>query len=309
VKKDQPDEKPPPNSSPSVCYLGEEKTNELCLPLFSDQEIADPNDEFVYKNPYTFQGFPEELPKEQYRVPFAFVDLNREDPSLRLAPFFKLEEVMASRKGRYGLYSPKVIEHLQAIREAAGAPVHMNSGYRSPAYNSATPGSAKWSRHQYGDAVDFESPGVSLFKLAELCEKRNASFILVYTTHVHCDWRMEPLPEEYFGKGPSDDVIPPASMRKTMEAYVSSLEEKTRIRLEKGALKQGSMTQWVVSFPEILHEDHGELLVQWRWEAPSGLRETRRSQKLSLSLKERGIYRLEVVVGGLLKSQKRFFVQ
>lgn len=48
---------------------------------------------------------------------------------------------------------------LELVRDACGgAPVHISSGYRSPALNAAIPGSAKASAHMDGRAADFTVP-------------------------------------------------------------------------------------------------------------------------------------------------------
>jgi zinc D-Ala-D-Ala carboxypeptidase len=48
---------------------------------------------------------------------------------------------------------------LQPIRDHLGRPVHVNSGFRCPARNAATPGSSATSQHMYGEAADICVPG------------------------------------------------------------------------------------------------------------------------------------------------------
>jgi zinc D-Ala-D-Ala carboxypeptidase len=43
---------------------------------------------------------------------------------------------------------------LDPIRDHAGRPIRINSGYRSPPLNSATPGASKTSQHTRGEAAD-----------------------------------------------------------------------------------------------------------------------------------------------------------
>jgi len=54
---------------------------------------------------------------------------------------------------------------LQPVRDHYGRGVHVNSGYRSPAVNSAARGSAS-SEHVKGMAADIEIPGISNADLA-----------------------------------------------------------------------------------------------------------------------------------------------
>ena len=55
---------------------------------------------------------------------------------------------------------------LQPVRDHFGIPFSPNSGYRSPALNAALGGSSN-SQHMFGQAADFEVPGISNFDLAE----------------------------------------------------------------------------------------------------------------------------------------------
>lgn len=59
---------------------------------------------------------------------------------------------------------------LQPIRDHVGRPVKVNSGYRSPAKNAATPGSSSTSQHMYGEAADIAIPGYSDAQLADLAD-------------------------------------------------------------------------------------------------------------------------------------------
>lgn len=85
-----------------------------------------------------------------------------------LSPHFTLDELTASetaaRRGIDNDPPPGVVERLkhtaiglEAIRTRLGAPLHVSSGYRSPALNAAVGGSRN-SAHVDGDAVDFICP-------------------------------------------------------------------------------------------------------------------------------------------------------
>jgi hypothetical protein len=51
-------------------------------------------------------------------------------------------------------------ELLEVIRTHFGRPLKVNSGFRGPAVNAATPGSSKTSQHMRGEAADITIPGV-----------------------------------------------------------------------------------------------------------------------------------------------------
>ncbi len=88
--------------------------------------------------------------------------------------FQPAELIRTSRRGfeaaqAAGLTDPKVGPALAAlastildpIRDHVGRPIRVNSGYRSPALNAATPGASKTSQHVLGQAADIAIVGGS----------------------------------------------------------------------------------------------------------------------------------------------------
>jgi hypothetical protein len=91
------------------------------------------------------------------------------------------ELIRTSRRGfeaaqAAGLTDPKVAPSLLAlattildpIRDHVGRPVRINSGYRSPALNAATPGASSTSQHVRGEAADLVIVGGSEADLWDL---------------------------------------------------------------------------------------------------------------------------------------------
>jgi hypothetical protein len=154
----------------------------VCLPL------AFPGNPSGYSYPAPLNG--------NYRAPIAYLDLNAIDPATMLAPNFKLSELAQSHKGRYAVVQPHAVKRVQAIRDQAGA-LKVNSGYRSPSYNSGVGGAPK-SRHMYGDGFDIDPVGISVNALEPICTN-NAGTLIEYTSHVHCDWRNEAQDAKFFG--------------------------------------------------------------------------------------------------------------
>ena len=65
----------------------------------------------------------------------------------------------------------ELVELLQKIRDHFGKPVHINSAYRTAAYNlSKKVGGAKFSQHQYGKAADICIQGTSIYVVAAYVE-------------------------------------------------------------------------------------------------------------------------------------------
>ena len=73
----------------------------------------------------------------------ALQDRNREEAQVYIAQLTLLAEL------------------LEAIRAHFGRPLKINSGFRGPAVNAATPGSSKTSQHMRGEAADITIPGSS----------------------------------------------------------------------------------------------------------------------------------------------------
>lgn len=133
----------------------------------------------------------------QYAAPLRFVDLSIANPGLALAPNFVLSEFMQEWKGRYAIYQPHVVDYLQDIRNSIGGSLIINSGYRSVAYNASV-GGATNSRHMYGDAADVATSAASFQAVSDLCYQLGAGYVDIYTGHVHCDWRNDPLEPVFF---------------------------------------------------------------------------------------------------------------
>jgi hypothetical protein len=169
-----------------VCYPGQTGDFTTCLPLHAFDPLP-----AGYEYPGPLNGDP------NYRPPVALLDLQEVDPGTWLAPNFQLGEIAQLAKGRYAVVQVHAIVSLQALRNQVGA-LGVNSGYRSPAYNASIPGSATYSRHMYGDAYDLNPLAASLATLENACTAAGG-MLVEYTSHVHCDFRFDPVDEEFYG--------------------------------------------------------------------------------------------------------------
>jgi len=90
---------------------------------------------------------------------------------MNLSPHFTLEEM--TRTGQTSLQAKnreeaqaflpaltELAQLLEVVRAHFGKPLKINSAFRGPAVNAATPGSSKTSQHMKGEAADIEIPGV-----------------------------------------------------------------------------------------------------------------------------------------------------
>jgi Peptidase M15 len=103
------------------------------------------------------------------------IPLDKETPEQpEAAPVFKVskEELLMGRDKTYALeYTQQISENLDRllvpinkIRDAYGKPMKVNSGWRPPEINAATPGSAPHSKHMEGLAVDIADPDNALMQ-------------------------------------------------------------------------------------------------------------------------------------------------
>lgn len=90
-------------------------------------------------------------------------------------------------------------EMLELVRQEFGKAIHINSGYRSPAFNKALPGTAKKSQHTLGRAADIVVAGVAapVVHAGVLRLIRSGKLPLVkglgaYATFTHIDIRVDP---------------------------------------------------------------------------------------------------------------------
>lgn len=182
-------EKDVDRSTSLACYLN------ACFETTHINQAIEQSSDYVYPSA---AEFPNPKMRPQYRPPFALLDLNIISKNTKLSENFSAGEFVSAQKGRFALFSSHVLTQMQFIRNLVKRAVRITSGYRSPGYNRKIDGSARWSRHTYGDAVDFSIPGLSIQELQPLCEEFQASFTLLYERHIHCDWRTQTLDPAFY---------------------------------------------------------------------------------------------------------------
>lgn len=171
-----------------VCYLGLDRSGTTCVPVVPDDGTF--GADYDYPAPYDGSA--------TYAAPVRYLDLNALEPSLDVAPNFVLEELAAAYKGRWAVVQPRLVAHLQGLRDTIGGPLTVTSGYRNPAYNASV-GGVTYSRHQYGDGADLEAGGYSVEGLGDLCYDEDADYVGLYEDgHTHCDWRDETPDPAFF---------------------------------------------------------------------------------------------------------------
>ena len=93
----------------------------------------------------------------------------RKDGAKQLSPAFRVREVRCRDGTDAVLIDEELVVVLQCIREHFGRPVHITSGYRTAAHNTAVGGS-KSSQHLLGRAADLWVEGTTVEAVAAYAE-------------------------------------------------------------------------------------------------------------------------------------------
>ena len=102
------------------------------------------------------------------------VDINayslKKDGEKKLSSNFKVKEFACKDGSDAVLVAPRLVMVLQSIRSHFGAPITINSAYRTPQYNQKVGGAAQ-SQHCYGTAADITVKGVDVETVAAYARK------------------------------------------------------------------------------------------------------------------------------------------
>jgi hypothetical protein len=175
----------PPGVPGQACYPGIAGDWSTCLPVVTFASFPS-----GYEYASGFGGNP------NYRPPIALVDLEAVNLNTKVSASFTLGEIAQLHKGRYAIVQPHAIASLQELRDRVGT-LTVNSGYRSPAYNKSV-GGASFSRHMYGDGFDVKPTQSTLAQTESACTSIGGKLVK-YTSHVHCDFRYDPVDSTFFG--------------------------------------------------------------------------------------------------------------
>ncbi|MGE0762351.1 MAG: D-Ala-D-Ala carboxypeptidase family metallohydrolase [Bdellovibrionales bacterium] len=284
-----------PNSRPAAaCYPG--VTQAVCYNTLELSKLPEQTALYKYPNPYTDPSFPQSFNKTQYLPPDRLLDLRLISVNQLLAPHFVRSEIMqdGASRGYYGLFSVATLDRLEKLRSTLNKPMLITSGYRSPGHNAKLAGSAKWSRHTYGDAVDFKVAGTSYKTLAEQCLKHGASFYQLYTDHIHCDWR-----------GLNSDKAFYPHQDETQNITAAAVQNEGRI-LARVMVQEAELPSLVLE-TLVPKEDEGELLHEWQVMDQGGAVQTSQESLFRLAAVP-GTYQILVRVGGSVVLQREITI-
>lgn len=115
----------------------------------------------------------------------------------KISEHFKVSEFRCKDGTEEFLYAPELFYILEKIREHFNSPVIIDSGYRTPAWNTKVNGAGN-SYHCKGMAADIKVKGHTSKEVAEYASEimKNQGGVIRYTNFVHVDVR-----EGYYRKG------------------------------------------------------------------------------------------------------------
>lgn len=106
-------------------------------------------------------------------------------PNFRLSEFIRNEDPMPDETVLENILM--LANRLQVIRDLFGAPIKINSGYRTPEHNKAVGGKSK-SLHLYGMAADIEIKGIGAREVQKRLKNWSGG-MGSYETFTHLDIR------------------------------------------------------------------------------------------------------------------------
>lgn len=104
---------------------------------------------------------------------------------------FKLREFKCEDNSRVVILNNELVAVLETARRYFGAAIHVNSGYRTVAYNSTLKNASPKSQHTHGNAADIVVYGVKPIVVYNYFNKTypNKYGVGIYNTFVHIDVR------------------------------------------------------------------------------------------------------------------------
>jgi len=108
--------------------------------------------------------------------------------SKMLSEHFSAAEFMCHDGSSHAI-NPILLKKLEALRTRVKVSVHIDCGYRSPAYNATLKGAAKHSQHMLGNAADIKVAGFTPKQIYDLAIELGFTGIGLYDTFTHVDVR------------------------------------------------------------------------------------------------------------------------
>ena len=101
---------------------------------------------------------------------------------------FNISEFRSKDGDRLVVVGRELVEKLDELRRQIGKPIHITSGFRTRAHNTAV-GGATNSRHLDGSAADITAEGITPEQMAQIAEVVGFRGIGIYSNFTHVDTR------------------------------------------------------------------------------------------------------------------------
>lgn len=168
-----------PNKTPSVLVPTSELTIQVPQPSINRGEGIERGKNFPSEN------------LEKYAVKSIQYSLSKDGD--KQFPNFKVSEFACKDGSDVILINPYLIEVLEKIRNHFGKNIRINSGYRTPSYNSGlrskSKNVAKTSQHMFGNAADITISGVTPKEIYNFVNSFHEGGLGLYRNFVHVDVR------------------------------------------------------------------------------------------------------------------------
>jgi len=115
---------------------------------------------------------------------------------IKISENFSLHEFECRDGSNLVKLDEELIDKLQKLRALVGKSIIVNSGYRTPEYNSKIGGAPK-SQHMEGKAADIRVTGVTPVQVAKLAKQVGFRGVGIYDTFTHVDVRPTPTEWDY----------------------------------------------------------------------------------------------------------------
>ncbi len=116
--------------------------------------------------------------------------------NIKISNNFTLQEFACKDGSHQVTLHHQLLAKLQHLRDLAGKPVIITSGYRNPSYNKNV-GGRPTSRHLTGEASDIQISGMHPDEVAHLAKQVGFTGIGIYKSFIHVDIR--PIPTTWKG--------------------------------------------------------------------------------------------------------------
>lgn len=123
---------------------------------------------------------------------FTVANINS-DADNKVSPHFRVQEFACKDGSPIVFINSRLVDVLENIRDLAGEPLYINSGYRTVSHNTAVHGAAN-SQHLWGMAADIHAKKTTSEQLYQMAEQTMQALgigggIIWYPNFIHVDVR------------------------------------------------------------------------------------------------------------------------